>query len=62
VVDGVLDGGLDEAGGALLADGLDADAGGVGEADLLEAVGEARLEQSLELGGVVVPCSNSMPA
>ena len=51
VVDRVLDRGLDEAGGAFLGDGLDADAGGVGEADLAEAVGEVVFEELLELGG-----------
>jgi hypothetical protein len=62
VVDGVLDGGADEAGGAFLGDRLDAEPGGVGEADLLEGVGKLSCRRLLELGGFGVPSSNSMPA
>ncbi len=53
MVDRVLDRGLDEAGGAFLGDGLDADAGGFGEADLLEHVGEIVGEEFLDFDGVV---------
>lgn len=49
VVDGVLDCGLDESFGALLGDGLDAEAGGFGEADLLVAFWEVFLHELAEL-------------
>lgn len=53
VVDRVLDRGLDEALGALLGDGLEPQARGVGEADLLVAIGEVLFEECLELGVVL---------
>ena len=53
VGDGVVDGGLDEALGALLADGLDAEAAGLGEAELLVAGLEVLLEELAELFAVL---------
>ena len=53
VVDGVFDGGLHEALCAFLGDWFDAEAGGVGEADLFEAFGEVLLEVFAELVAVI---------
>ncbi len=48
IVDGVLDGSLDQTESAFLGDGFDADATGVGEADFAVAVEEGFLEKLLE--------------
>jgi hypothetical protein len=53
VVDRVLDGRLDDAGGALLADRLDADAHRLGKANLLETLGERLGEELLEFLAIV---------
>jgi hypothetical protein len=58
------DRGADEALRAFLGDGLDAEAGGLGEADLLVAksFGKFSLEELFELLAVLGAGSNSMPA
>ncbi len=53
LADGVFDGGGDESLGAFLADGLEAESAGIGEADLFEPVREVLLHERGEFGGVL---------
>jgi len=53
VVDGVFDGGFDEALGAFARDRLDAEACAIGEADLGELFGEVVLEELLEFRSIL---------